>query len=113
MRHAIGQDVILFENDHYLFNHFLDYEYDVENFTVHLKKAQAALQIEEKIAQLRSAISFRVGPFLQDIDATWAWPEREHLEQASVNTLKELAEFQRQKGDRACRITSLPGGLEN
>jgi two-component SAPR family response regulator len=112
LRHAIGQDVILFENDHYHFNHFLDYEFDVENFTTHLKKANAALQVEEKIAHLRSAINLRVGPYLQDIDATWAWPEREHLEQASVNALKELAEILRQNGDRLSAIQALQEALK-
>lgn len=112
LRHAIGQEVILFENDHYLFNHFLDYEYDVENFTAQLKKAEAALQIEEKIAHLRSAVNFRIGPFLQDIDATWAWPEREHLERACVNSMKELAEFQRQKGDRVSALQACQEALK-
>jgi LuxR family transcriptional regulator, maltose regulon positive regulatory protein len=95
LRHALGQEVIQFENDHYHFNRFLDYEYDVENFTSQLIKAEAATQIKEKSTYLRSAIDLRVGPFLQDIDATWILPEREHLDQVCVDALAQLVEADR------------------
>jgi ATP/maltotriose-dependent transcriptional regulator MalT len=71
LRHALGQEVVVFENDHYHFNRHLDYEYDVEDFAAYLAKAQAATQVGEKIANLRAATSLRKGPYLQDVDATW------------------------------------------
>jgi ATP/maltotriose-dependent transcriptional regulator MalT/two-component SAPR family response regulator len=112
LRHALGQDVILFENDHYHFNRLLDYEYDVENFAAQLIKAKAAVQIEEKIAHLRTAISLRGGPYLQDVDATWVWPERERLDQTCVDALEQLAEDQRKAGDRQAALQACQEALK-
>ncbi len=112
LRHALGQDVILFENDHYRFNRLLDYEYDAENFTTHLIKAKAAAQIEEKIVHLRAAINLRVGPYLQDVDATWVWPKRERLDQTCVDALEQLAEAQRKAGDPQAALQACQEALE-
>jgi ATP/maltotriose-dependent transcriptional regulator MalT/two-component SAPR family response regulator len=112
LRHALGQDVILFENDHYHFNRLLDYECDAENFATQLIKAKAAVQIEEKIAHLRAAISLRVGPYLQDVDATWVWPERERLDQTCVDALEQLAESQRKAGDLQAALQACQEALK-
>jgi two-component SAPR family response regulator/Flp pilus assembly protein TadD len=99
LRRTLGKDIILFENNHYYFNRLLDYEYDVEDFTNHLNKAKTATQSEEKIANLRTATGLRKGPYLQGMDATWAWPERERLDQICLDALKRQADLQRQSGD--------------
>jgi LuxR family transcriptional regulator, maltose regulon positive regulatory protein len=99
LRHAVGQDVILFEDEHYHFNFDLDYEYDIENFHARLKKANEVPDAKEKISQLKAAVQLRTGPYLKDMDATWIWAERERLEQACLKALKQLAELQRQIGD--------------
>jgi two-component SAPR family response regulator len=112
LRHALGQDVILFENDHYHFNRLLDYEYDVENFAAQLIKAKAAVQTEEKTAHLRTAISLRSGSYLQDVDATWVWPERERLDQTCVDTLGQLAEAQRKAGDLQAALQACQEALK-
>jgi LuxR family transcriptional regulator, maltose regulon positive regulatory protein len=99
LRHALGHDVILFENDRYYFNRLLDYEYDVESFTIQLNKAKAEVPIKKRITHLRAAINLWSGPYLQDVDATWIWPEREHLEQTYVDALEQLAVVLRKDGD--------------
>ncbi len=108
LRHALGQNVIRFENDLYSFNRLLDYDYDVEKFNIAIMKAKSASQTEEKMSQLGLATSLRNGPYLQDLDATWAWPERERLDRICTDAWKQLAESQRQSGDtqaalQACR----------
>jgi LuxR family transcriptional regulator, maltose regulon positive regulatory protein len=99
LRHALGQDVILFGNDHYYFNRLLDFEYDVENFSSQLEKAKNAEGFEEKNTYLRAAVKFKDGPYLQDVAATWVLPERERFEQACINALKQLAESLHEFGD--------------
>ena len=99
LRHALGQEVILFENNQYSFNRLLDFEYDVENFETHLAKARVAVTSENKIAQLSAAAALRQGSYLKDVDATWALAERERLEQACLEALKQLAELHFQSGD--------------
>ena len=111
LRHALGQDVILFENDRYHFNRLLDYEYDVESFGVHLRKAKSDVQTKEKIAHLRAAIDLRGGPYLQDVDATWVWPERAQLERAFMDALVQLAEAQRTAGDLQAAIQTCQEAL--
>lgn len=111
LRRALGQEVILFEDDRYHFNRLLDYEYDVENFEAHLAKAGAAAGVEEKIAHLLAAAGLHRGPYLQEIHATWAWPERERLEREAIETLKELAGLQRRAGDLAAALQSCQEAL--
>jgi LuxR family transcriptional regulator, maltose regulon positive regulatory protein len=99
MRHALGRDVILFEDNHYRFNRFSDYEYDVEDFTAHINQAKSETRLEVKIAHLRAAFDLKTGPYLQGVDATWAWPERERLNQTYHEALTLYAGLQHQNGD--------------
>jgi LuxR family maltose regulon positive regulatory protein len=108
LRHALGQNVIRFENNLYSFNRLVDYDYDVEKFNIAIMKAKSASQVEEKISHQRMATSLRNGPYLQDLDATWVWPERERLDRICTDAWKQLAESQRLTGDsqaalQACR----------
>jgi LuxR family transcriptional regulator, maltose regulon positive regulatory protein len=112
LRHALEQDVILFEDDHYYFNRLLDYEYDVESFTVQLDKAKAEVQIKKKITHLSAAINLRGGAYLQDVDATWAWPEREHLDQIYVDALEQLAIVLRKAGDLQAALQACQEALK-
>ena len=99
LRHALGQEVLLFENDLYHFNHYMDYDYDVEIFSAHLAKAKAARRLEDRISYLHIAASSRIGPYLQDIDATWVLAERERLDRACMDALRQLADSHRQMGN--------------
>jgi ATP/maltotriose-dependent transcriptional regulator MalT/two-component SAPR family response regulator len=79
LRHAIGQNSILFEGERYLFNTEIDYDYDVENFKKLLKQSKDATS-EERIPILEAVIALVKGPYLADIDAEWADAERAQLE---------------------------------
>ena len=112
LRHALGQDVILFEDERYYFNRLLDYEYDVESFSAQLIKAKAEVQTKKKITHLRNAINLRGGVYLQDVDATWALPERENLERTFVDTLEQIAIIQRKEGDLQAALQACKEALK-
>jgi LuxR family maltose regulon positive regulatory protein len=112
LRHALGRDAILFENDQYFFNRHLDYEFDVEEFDSHLAQARTLEQVEDKIVHLRAATRLWRGPYLQDLDAIWAWPERQRLEQACLEAFRQLAELHRQAGNLESAVQACQRALE-
>ncbi len=112
LRHALGRDVVLFENDVYFFNRHQDYEYDVEEFDSHIAQAKMAGPVEDKIVQLRAATRLWRGPFLQGLDATWVWPERQRLEQECLEAFRQLAELQRLDGDHESALQACKRALE-
>jgi DNA-binding SARP family transcriptional activator len=111
-RHALGPDAILFDNNQYFFNRHLDYEYDVEEFDSHFAQAKIAGRVEDKIVQLRAATKLWHGSYLQGVDATWVWPERQRLELAFLEALRQLAVLQRQTGDRESALQACQRALE-
>jgi two-component SAPR family response regulator len=93
LRRAAGRNVIGFNDEYYLFNRALDYEYDVEAFDSHLNRAGKARDIKERIQHFRKAVDLVHGPYLADVDANWAAPERERLALAYLSALEELAQL--------------------
>lgn len=91
LRRAVGKNVIVFNDEYYLFNRTLDYEYDVEAFEAHLSHARKVRDKRERIQYLRKAIDLVHGPYLADVDAEWAASERERLGRAYELALEELA----------------------
>jgi LuxR family maltose regulon positive regulatory protein len=112
VRHVLGAEVIQFENNQYFFNHQQDYEYDVEEFDSHLIQARIAGQVEDKIAQILAAIKLWHGFYLQGLDATWVWPERQRLELDFLDALRQLVELQRQSGDPQSALQTCQRALE-
>jgi LuxR family maltose regulon positive regulatory protein len=91
LRQALGQEVVLFEEDYYRFNRALDYEYDVEAFWRKLEQAQGTTDPGEQAAAYRSAIRLYKGPYLPEVEGDWAWLEREQLAQAYMEAVLTLA----------------------
>lgn len=91
LRRAVGRDVIVFDEEYYLFNRALDYEYDVEAFDIYLKRAENSREITEKIEWYQKAVNVVQGAYLSDVDAEWVIHERARLEQAYGTSLEELA----------------------
>jgi LuxR family transcriptional regulator, maltose regulon positive regulatory protein len=112
LRHALGPNIIQFDDNHYHFNQLLDYDYDVENLAVHLTRAKAAERLEDKISHLRAASEFMTGPYLQDIETTWIWPERERLARICLDALVMLAESERMSGNLQAAINACQQALK-
>jgi two-component SAPR family response regulator len=112
LRHALGQDVILYENNVYFFNHHQDYEYDVEEFDSHMSQAKVAGPVEDRIIHLRAATKLWRGPFLQGVDAIWVWPERQRLEQECLEAFRQLAGLLRKEGERLAALQACKRALE-
>jgi ATP/maltotriose-dependent transcriptional regulator MalT/two-component SAPR family response regulator len=112
LRHALGTDVVLFENNLYFFNRHQDYELDVEEFDSHITQARIAGPLEDKLAQLRAATKLWNGSFLLGVDANWAWPERQRLERECLEAFRQLAGLLHQAGDRASALHACRRALE-
>ncbi len=91
LRHAIGQETILFEEERYRFNTDIDYDYDVENFEKLLERSKTAVTMKEKISTLEAAIGLAKGSYLSDIDLEWVDAGRTRLELDYHEALLRLA----------------------
>jgi DNA-binding SARP family transcriptional activator/Flp pilus assembly protein TadD len=93
LRQALGQDVVLFQDDRYRFNHRLDYAYDVEAFTSRLNDAQSMVAPAERAATYQEAIQLYTGPYLPEAEGEWVWWQRERLRRAHLEATLRLAEL--------------------
>jgi len=92
LRHAVGQNSILFEDERYFFNREIDYDYDVENFKKFLEQARSTTHTDERKNSLKAAIELVEGPYLADVDAEWADLERSRFQHQYHAALIRLAE---------------------
>lgn len=93
LRHALGKEVILFDQDNYRFNNSLDYEYDVELFLKENALGLKAKDSLQKLTHFREAAKLYKGSFLPDITETWVHSARESLQQICINMLLQTAEI--------------------
>ncbi len=90
MRHAIGSEAVLFQDNFYQFNRAIDYEYDVQNFIVafnHFKDEKITIK---KKASLSTAINLYTGPYLPDIDETWVIADRQKYLEMFLKAVDEI-----------------------
>ncbi len=99
LRRALGQEVILFEEDAYQFNRNLDIEYDVDIFESCLARARSAKSPEEKLHVYQEAVAVVRGPYLEDIDLTWPIIDRERYQQQYLSTLLSISELLLERGE--------------
>ena len=92
LRRALGQEVILFQDNLYRFNQALDYEYDVEVFLRKIARGDAATDPTKKAAAYQEAVHLYKGSYLPEAEGTWVWAERERLCQEFLRATLMLAE---------------------
>ncbi|MCC6146364.1 MAG: tetratricopeptide repeat protein [Anaerolineaceae bacterium] len=93
LRHAVGKDIILLDQDSYRFNNLVDYEYDVEVFLRENALAQQGKERLHKLSHFREATKLYKGEFLPDIYETWVHSPRESLQQIYLNILLQVADI--------------------
>lgn len=93
LRHAVGKEVILLDQENYRFNDAVDYEYDVELFLKENALAQQVQEAVKKLSHYREAIQLYKGAYLPEIDETWVHSPRECLQQIYLNILLQVAEI--------------------
>jgi len=93
LRHAIGKDAILLDQDNYRFNNTLDYDYDVELFLRENAMAQQSKDTLKKLSHYREAVKLYKGSYLPEINETWVLAPREALQQIFLNILLQVAEL--------------------
>ena len=93
LRHAVGQEVILFEGERYSFNRGVDYTCDLEEFHTLLEAAKNSKDDKEILNFLQKAVDLVQGPFLSNIEADWVMPERVRQQEAYQFALLRLAEL--------------------
>ncbi|MCD6355828.1 MAG: tetratricopeptide repeat protein [Anaerolineaceae bacterium] len=91
MRHAIGSEVVIFQDGYYLFNRAVDYEYDVQNFISAIKRANEENLDSQKIEAYRAAIDLYKGAYLPQLDETWITADREKYLGMYTKAAEELA----------------------
>jgi len=91
MRHAIGSDVVLFQDNIYMFNRAVDQEYDVQNFISAIKNAREEKQDQKKIKALSRAMAVYKGEYLPSLDVEWVILDREKYKTMFMHAAEELA----------------------
>jgi LuxR family transcriptional regulator, maltose regulon positive regulatory protein len=98
VRHALGKEAVILQDDYYRFNHALDYEYDVEQLTLAMTQGTDALDDKQKIDFYQVVLKLYKGVYLPGIDETWVLPERERLAHMYENALLYLADLNLKNG---------------
>ncbi len=103
MRHAIGAEVVRFQDNYYQFNRSIDYEYDVQNFLNALNAAREEKIINEHIDAHKIAANLYRGPYLADMDYYWILPERQRFQEMAIRNLLDLSQLliEKQQYDEA------------
>jgi ATP/maltotriose-dependent transcriptional regulator MalT/two-component SAPR family response regulator len=97
IRQALGQNVILYENEKYRFNREIHYTWDRQEVDKLLKACRSADSAGDMEIRNR-ALALMRGPYLADIDAEWAVADRLHYQEAYLDLLVELADMYLQSG---------------
>jgi DNA-binding SARP family transcriptional activator len=91
LRFALGQNVVLFDENRYRFNNDLDYEYDAQTYEEKINRAKAADSSTEKITCYLAAVDVYRGTFLPEVGGTWVLVDRQRLWQMYVEAILTLA----------------------
>jgi two-component SAPR family response regulator len=90
IRRALGQDVILFENDRYGFNRTIDYRWDRKRADELLQALKGASD-SERVGLLKEVTDLLRHPYLEDVDAEWAAYDRLRYQDLYRDLMVELA----------------------
>ena len=113
LRHAVGQNTILFGGERYGFNKAIDYEYDLEIYQELVEKARKEKNPMESAKLLQSAVDLVTGLYLVDIDSEWVDLIRSQFENQHHANLIRLARLYLETGQTARVIEICQAALTN
>jgi two-component SAPR family response regulator len=90
MRHAIGSEVVLFQDNFYQFNRSIDYEYDVQIFLNTVNQAHEEKDQKKQVDLLRYALAQYKGKYLPGLDYDWVEPDRQRFHDSAIKCMEEL-----------------------
>ena len=90
MRHAVGSEAVLFQDNFYQFNRSIDYEYDVQNFLAAISQAEKESNVIRRKSILASAIEQYTGPYLPDINEIWVVPDRQKYLELYLKAIEDI-----------------------
>jgi DNA-binding SARP family transcriptional activator len=95
LRRALGRtEWIIFEQEHYSFNHALSYVFDLESFESSLATARRLLS-DQAVSHLADAVNLYQGDFCADLaDGDWPGSRREELRRLYLDALLRLGGLQ-------------------
>ncbi len=93
IRHALGQDVIIFDGENYFFNRTLNYHWDREKFDELIETTLDTADRQKKSRLLSAALSLVKGLYLEDIELNWAVQEKLKYKELCLRGFLELAEI--------------------
>ncbi len=103
IRHALGQEVVIFDGENYSFNRALNYRWDREKFDDLLDSALDTSDAYKRSKFLSAAMELVKGPYLGEISSEWAVREQLKYKEIFVRTSLELAEINFSRGHyQAC-----------
>lgn len=112
LRNAVKEEVIRFENDLYSFNRTVDYEYDVDSFLRYLARGDQATTPADRLAAYSAALTLYRGPYLPEVEADWAWAERERLNRLFIESALMVAQLQLNQKEYSATLESVQRILE-
>ncbi|MEW5828779.1 MAG: tetratricopeptide repeat protein [Chloroflexota bacterium] len=93
IRHALGQDVVIFDGENYLFNRTLNYRWDREKFDELIGIALNTTDRQKRYNLLSAAMSLVKGVYLEDIELGWVVREKLKYKEIFIRGFLELAEI--------------------
>lgn len=98
MRHAIGSEAVLFQDNFYQFNRSVDYEYDVQSFLSITDRAKEEKDTDKRIQLLTRALELYKGPYLPDIGDLWVEPDRQRFHELHISNVTTLTRLLMNQG---------------
>ncbi|HMB24707.1 MAG TPA: tetratricopeptide repeat protein [Anaerolineales bacterium] len=98
IRQALGQDVILFEDDRYRFNKSINYTWDREEFDELFEKLHRDVSPYERRKLLEQTVALLKGDYLAELNVDWALLDRLKYQEIYRYIMLELATLYLQDG---------------
>ncbi len=112
-RHALGEKIILYENDLYQFNPDTEIWCDARELENYVTQARLHSPRDPRTEELwRKAVDLYNGDFLVDMDRDWIISRRQTLYEAYIEALIGLGECARQRRDFRSALEAFKNALD-